>query len=91
MTSPCVCEPRTALRLCTALVFVALLAGLSLAEQPPAPCHPNPHPFADRQTVANRGDVTNLPQPLRDRLVQMADRPHTQLPQQAFAEANKPS
>ena len=91
MTSPCVCEPRTALRLCTALVFVAPLAGLSLAEQPPAPCHPNPHPFADRQTVANRGDVTNLPQPLRDRLVQMADRPHTQLPQQAFAEANKPS
>jgi hypothetical protein len=33
----------------------------------------------DRATVANRGDVANLPTPLKDRLVQLADRPHTYL------------
>jgi hypothetical protein len=41
-------------------------------------------------TVASRGDVVNLPQPLKDRLVQQADRPHTYLPLQAFAEADSP-
>jgi hypothetical protein len=61
------------------------------AEQPPSPCHPNPNAAADRDTVANRGDVANLPQPLKDRLIRLADRPHTYLPLQAFAEADKPS
>jgi hypothetical protein len=63
----------------------------AFAEQPPSPCHPNPNAAADRDTVATRGDVTNLPQPLKDRLVRMADRPHTILPLQTFAEADKPS
>ena len=31
------------------------------AEQPPPPCHPNPHAAADRNTVEDRGDVENLP------------------------------
>jgi len=61
------------------------------AEQPPPPCHPNPNAAADRDVVANRGDVVNLPQPLKARLVRLADRPHTYLPLQAFAEADKPS
>ena len=61
------------------------------AEQPPPPCHPNPNAAADRSTVAARGDVVNLPDPLKDRLVQLADRPHTYLPLQVFAEADKPS
>jgi hypothetical protein len=61
------------------------------AEQPPSPCHANPNAVADGQTVANRGDVANLPQPLKDRLIRLADRPHTYLPLQAFAEADKPS
>jgi hypothetical protein len=61
------------------------------AEQPPAPCHPNPNAAADRDTVADRGDVVNLPQPLKDRLIRLADRPHTYLPLQVFAEADKPS
>ena len=61
------------------------------AEQPPPPCHPNPNAAADRDTVANRGDVVKLPQPLKDRLIRLADRPHTYLPLQAFAEADKPS
>jgi hypothetical protein len=61
------------------------------AEQPPPPCHPNPNAAADRLAVANRGDITKLPDPLVDRLVQMADRPHSFLPLQVFAEADKPS
>src|ERR1700716_584787 len=61
------------------------------AEQPPSPCHPNPNAAADRETVANRGDVANLPQPLKDRLIRLADRPHTYLPLQVFAEADKAS
>jgi hypothetical protein len=43
---------------------------------------------ADQAAVANRGDVANLPEPLKDRLVQRADRPHTYLPMQALAEAS---
>jgi len=65
--------------------------GIANAEQPSPPCHPNPNAAADRQTVATRGDVTQLPQPLQDRLIRLADRPHTYLPLQVFAEADKPS
>jgi hypothetical protein len=61
------------------------------AEQPPAPCHPNPNAVADRAAVASRGDIVTLPQPLQDRLIQLADRPHTYLPMPAFAEADGPS
>jgi hypothetical protein len=61
------------------------------AEQPPPPCHPNPNAAADSMTVATRGDVIKLPAPLKDRLVQLADRPHTYLPLQVFAEADGPS
>jgi hypothetical protein len=61
------------------------------AEQPPPPCHPNPNAGADRAAVASPGDIVNLPQPLQDRLIQLADRPHTYLPMQAFAEADRPS
>ncbi len=73
------------------LAVATFTANRSFAEQPPAPCHPNPNAAQDRATVANRGDVKNLPQPLKDRLIQLADRPHTYLPVQAFAEADKPS
>ena len=81
---------RTRLALSAAILGM-LLVTAARAEQPPAPCHPNPQAAADRQAVANRGDVINLPQPLKDRLVQLADRPHTYLPLQAFAEAPDPS
>jgi hypothetical protein len=75
-----------------ALVIPAVLATESVrAEQPPAPCHPNPNAAADSAEVSGRGDVVNLPQPLKARLVQLADRPHTFLPLQVFAEADKPS
>jgi hypothetical protein len=61
------------------------------AEQPPPPCHPNPNAAADRDAVASRGDVVRVPQALKDRLIRLADRPHTYLPLQAFAEADQPS
>jgi len=42
------------------------------------------------ETVANRGDVRQLPDPLKERLVRLANRPHTYLPMQAFDEADQP-
>ncbi len=81
-------------QLCSALAIAAsAVSGIDYAkaEQPPPPCHPNPNAARDRAEVAGRGDVAKLPQPLRDRLVRLADRPHTYLPMQAFAEADKPS
>src|SRR6266478_4758789 len=78
-------------------VTVALMLAMSAAlvspprgdaEQPPAPCHANPNAAADSAAVASRGDVVNLPQPLKDRLIRLADRPHSYLPIQAFAEAD---
>ncbi len=76
---------------------VSLLAILSLvtftqsatyAEQPPPPCHPNPNAAQDVATVTGRDDVANLPAPLKDRLAQLADRPHSVLPLQVYAEAD---
>jgi hypothetical protein len=79
------------MRFCSvlALALPAVLGVSSArAEQPPAPCHPNPNAAADRNTVATRDDVKNLSTPLQDRLIQLADRPHTYLPLQVFAEAD---
>lgn len=59
--------------------------------QPPAPCHPNPRIAEDRETVLERGDVRHLPTPLKARLAELAGRPHSQLPTQAYAEADQPS
>ncbi len=79
----------------TPIRIIAILAiGIlnnAHAEQPRPPCHPNPNAAADRLSIATRGDVVNLPDPLKERLVQLADRPHTYLPLQVFAEADKPS
>src|SRR3989441_2817272 len=65
-----------------------LLATSVQAQQPPPPCHPNPSANLDMATVRNRDDVRHLPGPLQDRLVQLAGRPHSQLPTQAYAEAH---
>ena len=65
--------------------FVATLGlaifapGAGHAEQPP-PCHPNLHANADMAAVKTRGDIVDLPDPLKARLVRLADRPHSQLP-----------
>jgi hypothetical protein len=58
---------------------------------PPAPCHPNATLAQDVETVAHRGDIVHLPDPLRDRLIALAARPHSVLPVQARAEADAPS
>ena len=80
--------------------WMTLLAGISAFTlnaayakhpQPLAPCHPNPHVAEDREAVLNRGDVRNLPDLLRSRLADLAGRPHSQLPTQAYAEADHPS
>src|SRR6201997_2420193 len=77
--------------LCTALGIAFGALTNAYAEQPPPPCHPNPNAAADRDTVAGRGDIGKLPQPLKDRLIRLADRPHTYLPLQVFSEADQPS
>lgn len=58
---------------------------------PPSPCHPNPNAASDISTVLTRGDISRLPDALTDRLAILAGRPHTYLPLQVFAEADKPS
>lgn len=63
------------------------LSALIRAEQPPAPCTPNETAVQDVTTVSRRGDVVNLPDSLKTRLLQLAARPHTYLPIHAFAEA----
>ena len=45
----------------------------------------------DGNAIRNRGDIRQLPTPLKNRIVRMARRPTTFLPIQAFAEADKPS
>src|SRR5216684_4154567 len=92
--SPCLeslMKPRA--RLTHSLLPAVLLFASSMAraEQPDPPCHPNPDAAADRAVVGARGDVAPLPQPLKEMLVRLADRPHSVLPLQVFAEANSPS
>ena len=89
-------------RAASIIAWVSILAILGLAtlpahartvpgDQPPPPCHPNPRAKQDMKTVANRGDIQNLPAALKDRLVQLAGRPHSVLPLQVFNEADPPS
>ena len=76
------------------LVMLALLGLITFspnttyAEQPPPPCHPNPNAAQDVATVSGRGDIVNLPAPLTERLARLADRPHSVLPLQVYAEAD---
>src|SRR5216684_3138539 len=71
-----------------AALGLAILPYAGYAEQPPPPCHPNLHANEDMAKVRTRGDIVNLPDPLKQRLVRLADRPHSQLPTQAYAEAH---
>jgi hypothetical protein len=76
------------------IMLIALLAVLTLganrgyAEQPPSPCHPNPNADQDMAAVAARGDIASLPAPLQSQIIRIAGRPHSQLPTQAFNEAD---
>jgi hypothetical protein len=88
---------RSRLSLPWTFLIAAAFAPAASAEdavhvaQPPAPCHANPRANADIQAVLTRGDVRRLPQDLRVRLATLAGRPHSQLPTQAYAEADQPS
>src|SRR5690242_18958401 len=76
-------------RFAVLFVLCALIpaTGQKQDVQPP-PCHPNPLAQKDMSAVATRGDIKNQPCALMDRLVDMAGRPHSQLPTQAYAEAH---
>jgi hypothetical protein len=73
------------------LLLMFCYSGYAKQPQPPAPCHPNPHVAEDRERVLQRGDIRELPEPLRNRLAEIGGRPHSQLPTQAYAEADHPS
>jgi len=75
----------------TILIVLPRMIYAADVVDPPAPCHPNPNKTTDGDTVKNRGDVANLPDPLKNRLIALAQRPHTILPLQAYAEADDPS
>jgi hypothetical protein len=49
----------------------------------------NEHPNAD--SLKERGDIKNLPAPLKGRIIDLARRPHTFLPLTVFSEAPTPS
>src|SRR5436309_461125 len=88
---PAILSVRAVLCITLGLALVVPCVSYAKQPQPPAPCHPNPHAAEDRATVLTRGDVRHLPEPLRNRLAALAARPHSQLPTQAFAEADHPS
>ncbi|HXD89460.1 MAG TPA: hypothetical protein VNU00_00280, partial [Candidatus Binataceae bacterium] len=76
----------------TALMATLLgVAAVARAEQPPAPCHPNPNAAADEAALRARGDIASLPTPLQDRLAQLANRPHSTVSIQTYAEADSAS
>src|SRR5438132_4779135 len=66
-------------------------SGTNRQYHPPTTCPPNPRAALDMETFATRGDIRKLPAPLKERLVQLAGRPHSILPVQAYAEADQPS
>jgi hypothetical protein len=72
-----------------AMPLAFVLPGLSRADEPN--CHPNPNAAQDMQAVLNRDDIKQLPEGLKKRIAEVAGRPHTYLPLQAFAEADLPS
>jgi hypothetical protein len=69
-------------------ILSVLSPAFAQAQQPPPPCHPNKFAQKDMSAVATREDIKSLPSPLKNRLVDMAGRPHSQLPTQAYAEAH---
>ena len=67
------------------LVAMCLLAAVGTA-----PGAPTPHQPGSRG-IDRRGDVRNLPDPLKARLIELAGRPHTYPPLTVFSEAPTPS
>ena len=67
-----------------------LVATCLIATVATAPCAPTPHQPGSRG-IDRRGDIRNVPGPLKDRLVELARRPHTYPPLTIFSEAPTPS
>ncbi|HXI92153.1 MAG TPA: hypothetical protein VNO24_19215 [Blastocatellia bacterium] len=72
------------------LVLVVLLATFELAMMNNTSISAQ-NTNSDQETVRQRKDVRHLPDPLKARLVELAGRPHTFVPMQAFSEADNPS
>src|SRR5258708_13780852 len=73
------------------IVVATLMPRITSAQQPPPPCHPNPNATTDMTTVRNRGDISHLPDPLKNQIVTLAGRTHSVLLVQAYAEADQRS
>jgi hypothetical protein len=69
-------------------VVLWTISGFARAQEP---VHPNVHAREDRLTVEQRRDVEFLPDPLKHVLGDIASRPHSALPIEAFAEADRSS
>lgn len=73
-----------ALLACTFFLSTQFARG----QEPP---NPNPNAQQDAATVKKRGDVKKLPKELKKVLIDMAKRPHSALPIQAYGEADDKS
>jgi hypothetical protein len=65
-----------------------MISGFARGQTPE---HPNPNGRQDRLTLEHRRDIEFLPDPLKQVLGDIASRPHSTLPIQAYAEADRPS
>jgi hypothetical protein len=72
-------------------LLAALALTTAVAQDAEQASRPNPEATSDTQQVVNRADIVHLPAPLKTMLGRLAGRPHSFLPTQAFAEADKPS
>ena len=72
-------------------VVLAPSAGYAQGEEESAARANNSATAVDVEDFTERGDIVNLPDRLKGRLVELAKQPHTYLPAQVFAEAKKPS
>jgi hypothetical protein len=70
------------------VLFVLVLFAIALAPHE-VRAQGNEHPNAD--SLKERGDIKNLPGPLKQRIIDLARRPHTFLPLTVFSEAPTPS
>ena len=79
--------PTTRKRVLLALASLALaaLAVIGIGAQSGGAREPNFH------SIQGRGDIKFLPAPLQNRLLELAQRPHSYLPLTVFSEADSPS
>ena len=83
--------PTTQTRVLLALASLALaaLAATGIGAQTPASNGADREP--NFRSLRERGDIKFLPAPLKDRLLELAGRPHSYLPLTVFSEADEPS